>query len=584
MLFKSITSGSAGASTSFIGQLTTNVLAPNGGLATGNSAMSRRAHYARGNISSISAVWPGWFVQTGNGGFGAELNLSTYNVYFWVEYPAGVYNLVDNNLPVPSGTNTVGSALLINIPDGTKFYTWTNWINGAPTYGDTTINAANNTDEFYDAYVGTGTQVPPFGSDSNLRRTAAGPVALIGPRGGKVIALLGDSRTQGAHDLADNSTDRGNLARSVGPLHAYLNLAIGGDDQASFLFSHSFRAALAKTYCTHVIDEYGVNMIFNRNFTATNTYAYKQRMQYLFNKPYLSTSLEPNTSSTDLWATTANQTNLHPEIANYNTIIRALPNFVEISTPVSDGTTPTKWAVNGTANFVTIDGLHENQNGYIAVASAVSPTIDASITASINPGTTQPALNMALTSPTYDTNGKFGQALNGGWGQDLSGIYPGMIPQAVEFWFKGTVITGGARLLGGLFGALQISTGFLQMLDSGAATTTGTTLITDGSWHHIAWVLTSSAITTYIDGVQDATKSIASAAGGAITPGLSIMWNGSSAMVGGEIDEVALWNFAKYTGTFTPPTSAYTGTETGLIAVYHLDGNNTGVIGPVLTS
>lgn len=575
--------GYGGLSGTYIGQLTTNVLAPNGGLAAGNSAMSRRAHYARGNISSISAVWPGWFVQTGPGGFGAELNLSAYNVYFWVEYPAGVYNLVDNNLLVPAGTNTVGSALLINIPDGTKFYTWTNWINGAPTFGDTTINGVSNTDEFYDSYAGTGTQVPPFGSDTNLRRTTAGPVALIGPKGGESIAIIGDSRPAGAHDLADNSTDRGNLARSVGPLHPYLNLAIGGDDQASFLFSHSFRLALARSYCTHVIDEYGVNMIFNRNVTATNTYAYKQRMRYLFNKPYLPTSLEPNTSSTDSWATTANQTNLHPEIANYNTIIRALPNFVELATSVSDSVVTTDWAVNGSANAFTIDGLHENQAGYLLNAATVSLTIDAKISAATNPGTSQPALNMVLTGPTYAAC-KFGNGLSGGWGQDLSGIYPGMIPHAVEFWFKGTSISGGARLLGGLFGALQISGSNLQMLDSGSATTTGTANILDGNPHHIAWVFTGAAITTYVDGIQDTTKALASGAGGVITQGLSIMWNGSSAMIGGVIDEVALWNFAKYTGTFTPPTSAYTGTETGLIAVYHLDGNNTGVIGPVLTS
>lgn len=575
--------GNGGASGTFTGQLTTNVLTPNGLLAAGNSAMSRRAHYARGNISSISAVWPGWIVSTGNGAFGSEAAVSDYSVYFWIEHPTGVYTLVDNNLTVFSGLTTVGSALLINIPDGTKFYTWTNWINGAPTYVDSTVNAANFTDEFYNSYSGTATHVPPFGTDSNSRRTAAGPIALIGPRGGKAIALIGDSRTQGAHDLADASTDRGNLARSVGPLHAYINLAIGGDDQASFLFSHSNRAALARAYCTHVIDEYSVNMMFNRNITAAITYAYKQRMQYIFNKPYVPTTLEPNTLSTDNWASSANQVDNRPQIAVYNAIIRALSNFVEISTPVADGTTPTKWVTNGTAQYATLDGLHENQTGYILNAASISTTIDAVINASTNPGTSQPALNMVLTSPTYAAC-KFGNGLSGGWGQDLSGIYPGMIPHTVEFWFKGTTISGGSRLLGGLFGALQISGNNLQMLDSGGATTTGTVNILDGNPHHIAWVFTGSAITTYVDGVQDATKALASGAGGAITSGLSIMWNGSSAMIGGVIDEVALWNFAKYTGTFTPPTSAYTGTETGLIAVYHLDGNNAGVIGPVLTS
>ena len=48
----------------------------------------------------------------------------------------------------------------------------------------------------------------------------------------------------------------------------------------------------------------------------------------------------------------------------------------------------------------------------------------------------------------------------------------------------------------------------------------------------------------------------------------------------GAVDEVAVWKAVQYTGTFTPPSSAYVGTEANLIALYHLDGNMTGIRGP----
>jgi hypothetical protein len=38
------------------------------------------------------------------------------------------------------------------------------------------------------------------------------------------------------------------------------------------------------------------------------------------------------------------------------------------------------------------------------------------------------------------------------------------------------------------------------------------------------------------------------------------------------IDEVAIWQTARYTSNFTPSTTAYAGTE-GMVALYHLDSN-----------
>lgn len=53
----------------------------------------------------------------------------------------------------------------------------------------------------------------------------------------------------------------------------------------------------------------------------------------------------------------------------------------------------------------------------------------------------------------------------------------------------------------------------------------------------------------------------------------------------GSVDEVALWSVAKYSGSFTPPTAPYTGTEANLQTIYHLqadgtDGGSSGVLPP----
>jgi len=51
--------------------------------------------------------------------------------------------------------------------------------------------------------------------------------------------------------------------------------------------------------------------------------------------------------------------------------------------------------------------------------------------------------------------------------------------------------------------------------------------------------------------------------------------NVPAAQFNGVTDEVAVWNVVRHTTAFTPPTAPYTGNETGLVALYHLDGNGT---------
>ncbi len=125
-------------------------------------------------------------------------------------------------------------------------------------------------------------------------------------------------------------------------------------------------------------------------------------------------------------------------------------------------------------------------------------------------------------------------------------------------WFIG--ITGADTLFDGFSGA-------------NAITATG---ISDGNFHHIASVVDSGVGTTYFDGVSIGT--------GSSDPN-TLFTQAATLIIGrysaggvpwlGAIDEIAFWNFAKYTTNFTPPVSPYTGEESGLVALYHLNGNLT---------
>jgi hypothetical protein len=105
--------------------------------------------------------------------------------------------------------------------------------------------------------------------------------------------------------------------------------------------------------------------------------------------------------------------------------------------------------------------------------------------------------------------------------------------------------------------------------------------INNGGQHHVAAVFTATSLKLYVDGVLGSTTS-----GSFLLPGASVgnlgRFSGSAgfAWSSGTVDEFAVFNIAKYSSTFTPPTSAYTGSEANLIALYHLqsDGTDSAVV------
>jgi alpha-beta hydrolase superfamily lysophospholipase len=142
--------------------------------------------------------------------------------------------------------------------------------------------------------------------------------------------------------------------------------------------------------------------------------------------------------------------------------------------------------------------------------------------------------------------------------------------------YTATNATIGSWWVGNVSGVCKAS---IQGFSSAA--TFGTASISDGAWHHVALVMTSgTSATLYVDGVAAGTQT------GTYTVGTATFWSTLGALqisgsstpnysfaFAGSVDEAAMWTTAKYTSSFTPPTSPYANSTANLTALYHLDGN-----------
>ena len=114
------------------------------------------------------------------------------------------------------------------------------------------------------------------------------------------------------------------------------------------------------------------------------------------------------------------------------------------------------------------------------------------------------------------------------------------------------------------------------ILASGAAGRTGTTnAVPTGQWSHIAWVRSSGVITTYVNGVADATTKTDSAT---LTPTdfrIGAEVGTSNQYFNGYLDDIRVTKgVARYTTNFTPPTSDLTNTVPSGTVELRMDGTD----------
>jgi hypothetical protein len=158
--------------------------------------------------------------------------------------------------------------------------------------------------------------------------------------------------------------------------------------------------------------------------------------------------------------------------------------------------------------------------------------------------------------------------------------WPTFNPFTVEFWFTApTVAPGGNQVIVGGLPAFVAVTSAMKILFSGSSSL----VMTGGHRYHVACQggpaghaiymtdITASGSSTLV--YSDATASVALPAASNI--GMRNL-NGGNVLTatGATQDEVAVWDYLRYSGgTYTPPTAPFTGTEPGLVALYHLDAD-----------
>jgi lysophospholipase L1-like esterase len=195
------------------------------------------------------------------------------------------------------------------------------------------------------------------------------------------------------------------------------------------------------------------------------------------------------------------------------------------------------------------------------------------------------AVTLTTTGATFGTTGaKFGSGFQAS-GYSVASSTGMTVPYTIECWHKAPtdpnalLVLWGSSSGGGFFGSNSGGGGYYLQV-TGGGDFTGTGLFTyDGAWHHYAVVVTASQIQIFKDGALFRTV----ATTGTPTPfadlGIGNMSGAPSYQFPGSVDEFAIWNGAKYTGAFSPPTSAYTGSEANLLHLWHFDGDGTDSVG-----
>ncbi|WP_108396368.1 SGNH/GDSL hydrolase family protein [Devosia submarina] len=394
----------------FYGQIATNCRIFNSKAGANKAISARNHHRARGPISELAMVLPNWYVERSASKFEYPNNAGVVCAAS-VEYPAGVFHRFQFNLAVreliAGGDYLVSAFVPVDIPDNAEF--WTNiWLSAASTilfFNAATGQVATNgergtvsTTDVTDYTMATHT--------GTAQSYGVWPLALIGRTAQKPVAILSDSIGEGVGDVADTTDHVGMLARLLGPTLPYINLSQSGDRLELLRQSHSKRFAVLG-YARSLVLGLGVNDVgAGRTLPAIQTdmiALWAQAKQHLPpDGRIIQTTLTPSCTSTDSFATIANQTAAPnfstsgdgtreqlndwlrdgaplqgsvPALTGTQTAIRAgtashpLHGVLDMADAVESARNSGRWRVDGSAFKWTIDGLHPSSFAHKEAAS-----------------------------------------------------------------------------------------------------------------------------------------------------------------------------------------------------------------------
>jgi hypothetical protein len=255
---------------------------------------------------------------------------------------------------------------------------------------------------------------------------------------------------------------------------------------------------------------------------------------------------------------------------------------------------------NGPVNGTT-DNIYDNRDDdAVGIGRQVQANFDPIAIAAPTPGGAVNAppggfvanvspFDMIETSATYGAGASgFGQELTGGTALAVTGKTPCFVPVTIEGFFTCPTIPGsGAVVLFGGFGATAswyVGIDQNGKVKAGSGTPTGATTLVAGKRYHVAAQFGPSGRSIYLTNITDAGAGVRdyNSTGPqtiATVPPIAGRFalrnqGGGSAPSGGAVDEWAVFNSERYSGTsYTCPTAPFTGAEADLVALYHCDGD-----------
>lgn len=351
----------------------------------------------------------------------------TYTIKASIEVSGTIYRVLFRGQT--SGT-VDGGGILISDPLGIEFTA--GQVFQVRTYLSTAANWHHNTSlSALSQYGGAATgdlTAPGSGAIADSFSFAYMPSAIIGTpytRTTPGVGIVGDSIAAGQGDTTQDyappaTSTSGFVTRALGTSLPYIQAALASERAQQFAAAagHYRRLALLNG-CTHVFEQYGTNDLFVASRTLAQLQADKITLWTAIGNRGMKAhtgTLMPRTTSTDSWATTANQTFLSAGAETYRTgyndwlrdgvpisagaavpvgtagaarcavydatgtLVTAasgaahpLAAVFEVADAVESARNSGKWKVTGAANYATADGTHPSAAGHALAATAILP-------------------------------------------------------------------------------------------------------------------------------------------------------------------------------------------------------------------
>lgn len=342
---------------SYLGQIATRSFVPNNFISTQKQSMTRSRHLCQQSVTSLQIVAANFYVPENGASLGVESAPgSTATITASIEYPVGTFTQLtfggNASGTIPDGGILFSDFASVTIPSGASFYV-RQYITTAAgmVYVDNGAIDYTNGDGFHFGPSGISDQTLGGTVTHNDNVNGFFPLAILGRTTRPSCAIIGDSRAYGYLDFySDTSGDKGEIARSIGPSLAYINLAVPSDKATLWVASHANRLQVAKL-CSHSIIQLGINDLSGAR-TSAQLISDVTAIAGLIGKPAFFCTVAPRSTSTDLWATLANQTAFSGEAqrAAYNAAVRAglsgAAGYFEIADQVESARNSGKWRVD----------------------------------------------------------------------------------------------------------------------------------------------------------------------------------------------------------------------------------------------